>query len=82
MLIDNHKNERFKNYDTLEQAINDLRDYVKNDCLYEEYLEHRNARNFDDTEILSINHTKALIKVLEELKKIKEEMEIIKNDTM
>ena len=81
MVVDNYKNERFKTYETLEQAINELKDYVRNDCLYEEYIENRNARVFDDTEILSINHTKALIKVLEELKKMKE-MEMNKNDTM
>lgn len=80
MTIDSYKNERFKNYDTIEQAIKDLKDYVKNDCLYDEYLDNRNARNFDDTEILSINHTKALIKMLEEYKKIKEEMENKENE--
>lgn len=73
-MIDNYKNERFKNYDTIEQAIIDLKEYVKNDCLYEEYLDNRNAI-FNDIEILNINHTKAIIKLLEEYKKIIEEME-------
>lgn len=79
-MIDNYKNERYKNYDTIEQAIIDLKEYVKNDCLYEEYLDNRNANDFNDIEILSINHTKALIKLLEEYKKIKEEMEIKENE--
>ena len=73
-MIDNYKNERFKNYDTIEKAIIDLKEYVENDCLYEEYLDNRNAI-FNDLEILNINHTKAIIKLLEEYKKIKEEME-------
>lgn len=67
---DNHRNERLKEYDTIELAIKDLKEYIKNDCLYEDYLDNRNASNFDDIEILSINHTKALIKLLEEYKKL------------
>ena len=71
MIEYNYKYEKIKDYDTVEQAVKELKDYVKNDCLYEEYLENRNA-SFDFLEIESINRTKAIVKLLEYYKSIKE----------
>ena len=75
----NYKYEKIKEYDNVELAIKDLKDYVKNDCLYEEYLDNRNAC-FDFLEIESINRTKAIKKLLEAYKELKERLEMMENE--
>ena len=66
-------------YDNIDRAIRDLRSYIEYDETYSQYI-NKTKEKFDDTEIYCINHILALIKLLEEYKIMKKEMEKINND--
>jgi hypothetical protein len=72
-MIENYKNERLKEFNTIEEALVELNEFVKNDYTYERYLTDPTFEP-DEAEILNINHIKAIVKIIElEKKKKKEE---------
>lgn len=72
-MIENYKNERLKEFNTIEEALVELNEFVKNDYTYERYLKDPTFEP-DEAEILNINHIKAIVKIIElEKKKKKEE---------
>lgn len=70
----NFKGEVVKEYENVNSAIRDLYEYIKNDLVYEKYLQD-GIKGKNDEEIYCINHIKAIKRLIEEYKKIKEEME-------
>lgn len=81
MKTNNHKGEEIKEYIAIEDAIYDLKDFVKNDYIYQEFLNDKNYK-LTAPDIVAINHIKAIIKVLNEYKDMKERSFKHKNDTM
>ena len=77
-MIDNYKREFLKEYNTVDEAIVELKEYVKNDYIYEKYLNDKMFKP-DETEILSINHIKSIIKLIEEYQKIRKESKVKEN---
>lgn len=77
-MIDNYKREFLKEYNTIDEAIVELKEYVKNDYIYEKYLNDKMFKP-DETEILSINHIKSIIKLIEEYQKIRKESKVKEN---
>ena len=73
-MIENYKNERLKEYYTVDEAIIELKEYINNDYTYEQYLNDKTFKP-NEPEILNINHIKAIIKLMEEIKKTRKESE-------
>ena len=78
-MIENYKREFLKEYNTLDEAIIELKEYCKNDYTYERYTTDETFKP-DETEILSINHIKSIIKLIEEIQKMRKESEQKEND--
>ena len=70
-MIENYKNEYLKEYSTIDEAIIELKEFVNNDYTYERYLKDKTYKP-DETEILNINHIKAIVKLIEQFKNIRE----------
>ena len=77
-MIDNYKREFLKEYNTVDEAIVELKKKKKNDYIYEKYLNDKMFKP-DETEILSINHIKSIIKLIEEYQKIRKESKVKEN---
>lgn len=71
--------ETILEYNTIDEALKDIKNYIEYDDTYNKYL-LKQKEKFDDAEIYCINHILALKKVLEEFKIIKKEMEKMNND--
>jgi len=71
--------ETILEYNTIDEALKDIKNYIEYDDTYNKYL-LKQKEKFDDAEIYSINHILALKKILEEFKIIKKEMEKMNND--
>lgn len=71
-MIENYKNEFLKEYSTIEEALVELKEFVKNDYTYERFLTDPTFEP-DEADILSINHIKAIVTVIEEFSKRKKE---------
>jgi hypothetical protein len=71
-MIENYKREFLKEFNTIDEAIVELKEFVKNDYTYERFL-NDTAYEPDEAEILNINHIKAIVKIIEELNKKKKE---------
>lgn len=69
-------NETIQDYSNIEDAIRDLKRYIEEDDTYNQYI-NGTRKEFDDADKYCINHILAIIKMLEEYKKIKKEMEKI-----
>ena len=78
-MIENYKNERLKEFYTIEEAIVELKEFINNDYTYEQYLNDKTFKP-DEPEILNINHIKAIVKLIEEYKNIRKERENEQND--
>ena len=78
-MIENYKREFLKEYNTLDEAIVELKEYCKNDYTYERYTTDETFIP-DEVEILSINHIKSIIKLIEEIQKIRKESKVNKNE--
>ena len=72
-------NEVVLDYSNIDVALRDLKNYIEYDETYYQYA-NKTKEKFDDAEIYSINHILALLKLIEEYKNLKKEMEKMNND--
>lgn len=66
--------ETILEYNNIDEAVRDLKNYIEYDEIYYKYI-NKTKEKFDDVEIYSINHILALLKLIEEYKLLKKEVE-------